>query len=172
MTQKTPFFQKFQTKLKALPITIFYKYLWEKNRKLLAKTMVVSYVLPIILEILPWYASRRKIGNYLRARRVKINHNMVTGQPFITRLIVEYLALTVLHAILDTINRHIMNRLVCLKLSFLQTTHAFLIYFFFPLYKCIYEKLNTTCILITISLHQAFLPTLYYMVNLVNVVRS
>jgi hypothetical protein len=110
---KTPFFQKLQTKIKALPITIFYKYLWEKNRRLLAKTLVVSYVLPIILEILPWYASRRKIGNYLRARRVKINHNMVTGQPFVTRLIVEYLALTVLHAILDTINRHIMNRLVC-----------------------------------------------------------
>lgn len=96
-----------------MPITIFYKYLWEKNRRLLGKTLVCSYVLPIIIEILPWYASRRKIGNYLRARRVKINHNMVTGKAFSTRLIFEYLALTVLHAIIDTINRHIMNRLVC-----------------------------------------------------------
>jgi hypothetical protein len=101
--------QKFQ----ALPITIFYKYLWEKNRRLLVKTVLVSYVLPVILELLPWYASRRKIGNYLRARRVKINHNMVTGKPFSTRLILSYLTLTVLHAIIDTVNRHIMNRLVC-----------------------------------------------------------
>lgn len=113
------FYSKLQSKLKGLPITIFYKYLWEKNRRLLAKTLVVSYVLPIILEILPWYASRRKIGNYLRARRVKINHNMVTGQPFIIRLIIEYLALTVLHAILDTINRHIMNRLVIIMMIIL-----------------------------------------------------
>lgn len=107
------YMKKLKSKLLNLPITIFYKYLWEKNRILLAKTLVVSYILPIILEILPWYVSRRKIGNYLRARRVKINHNMVTAKTFSRRLILEYLGLTVLHAIIDTINRHMVNRLVC-----------------------------------------------------------
>ncbi len=127
------FIQKLKTKLKGLPIAIFYKYLWEKNRRLLAKTLIVSYILPIILEILPWYASRRKIGNYLRARRVKINHNMVTGKTFSTRLIFEYLALTVLHAIIDTINRHIVNRLVCIFLFLFYFILFYFILFYFIL---------------------------------------
>eukprot|EP01113_Clastostelium_recurvatum_P036157 TRINITY_DN5120_c0_g1_i4.p1 TRINITY_DN5120_c0_g1~~TRINITY_DN5120_c0_g1_i4.p1 ORF type:complete len:984 (+),score=190.33 TRINITY_DN5120_c0_g1_i4:65-3016(+) len=99
------------TRANNLPITIFYKYLWVNNKRLLVKSLAVYYILPILLEMLPWWASRRKIGNFLRESKVKLNHNMVTGRSLNIQLIRNYLLLTLVHSIIDTVTRHINARL-------------------------------------------------------------
>jgi hypothetical protein len=65
-------------RLNGLPIIIFYRYLYENNKPLLAQGLTVNYLLPMVLEILPfWWLSSRKLGNRLRKTRIKLNHNMV-----------------------------------------------------------------------------------------------
>ena len=92
-------------RLDELPIVIFYKYLYETNKPLLFRGIFVNYILPLVLEILPfWYIwdtfcllfflllgcwcisspfhrwlSSRKLGNSLRKTRIKLNHNMVVN---------------------------------------------------------------------------------------------
>jgi hypothetical protein len=69
-------------RLNGLPIIIFYRYLYENNKPLLAQGITVNYLLPMVLEILPfWWLSSRKLGNRLRKTRIKLNHNMVRSPP-------------------------------------------------------------------------------------------
>lgn len=60
-----------------LPIVTFYRYLWHANRFHFFINLFVGYALPAILEALPWYFSRRKIGRELRDLRNKIHNRMV-----------------------------------------------------------------------------------------------
>jgi len=61
----------------SLPIVIFYRYLYANNKPLLAQGIIANYLLPMVLEILPfWWLSSRKLGNRLRKTRIKLNHNM------------------------------------------------------------------------------------------------
>lgn len=60
-----------------MPIVVFYKYMWANNKTLLAKTLVVNYAFQLVLEVLPWWASRRKVGNKLRSSRIKLNYSML-----------------------------------------------------------------------------------------------
>ncbi|KAL6042253.1 ABC transporter, ATPbinding domain containing protein, partial [Balamuthia mandrillaris] len=109
----------FQQRLKNLPIIIFYKYLYENDKSLLVRGLIVNYILPMILEILPfWWVSSRKLGNRLRKTRIKLNHNMVTGKEFRGSVVLEFLVLTIFHALLDTLKRHLKNR-VALENRFL-----------------------------------------------------
>jgi hypothetical protein len=70
-----------------MPIVVFYKYMWAKNKTLLAKTLVVNYAFQLVLEVLPWWASRRKVGNKLRSSRIKLNYSacglVVPVLPFV-----------------------------------------------------------------------------------------
>ncbi|ELR12905.1 ABC transporter, ATPbinding domain containing protein [Acanthamoeba castellanii str. Neff] len=98
-------------RLNGLPIIIFYRYLYENNKPLLAQGLTVNYLLPMVLEILPfWWLSSRKLGNRLRKTRIKLNHNMATGKSFLGSLVMEFFLLTIFHAILDTVKRHLQNR--------------------------------------------------------------
>lgn len=63
--------------IKHLPVVSFYGYLWRTNKAHFAMNLFVSYALPAILEALPWYFSRRKIGRELRDVRNKIHNQMV-----------------------------------------------------------------------------------------------
>lgn len=94
-----------------LPIVIFYKYMWENNRMLLIKTIFFNYVFQFILEVLPWWFSRRKVGNKLRSARIKLNHNMVTGKEFKWKLMKDFILKTSLFAVLDSLNRYIKKRI-------------------------------------------------------------
>jgi ABC-type multidrug transport system fused ATPase/permease subunit len=94
-----------------LPIIVFYRYMWENNKPLFLRTLFFNYVFQFILEILPWWASRRKVGNKLRTSRIKLNHNMVTGRDFQWKLMRDFVVKTVLFAILDSLNRYLKNRL-------------------------------------------------------------
>lgn len=93
-----------------LPIIVFYRYMWEKNKQLLFRTIFFNYVLQFILEFLPWWASRRKIGNKLRTSRIKLNHNMVTGRDFQWKLMRDFIIKTVLFATTESLNRYMKNR--------------------------------------------------------------
>ncbi|EGC36488.1 hypothetical protein DICPUDRAFT_77869 [Dictyostelium purpureum] len=92
-----------------MPITVFYRYLWLRNKSLLFKTIAVHYIMPLILELLPWYASKRKIGNYLRTSRVQITHVMSTNGPYSHSEVTRYVILTIYYAILDNINNHLIS---------------------------------------------------------------
>lgn len=46
-------FRKFLHELPQLPITQFYTYMWENDKWLLIKSLLVNYLLPLILELLP-----------------------------------------------------------------------------------------------------------------------
>ncbi|GAM23859.1 hypothetical protein SAMD00019534_070340 [Acytostelium subglobosum LB1] len=92
-----------------MPIYVFYRYLWNSNKKLLLKTVTAHYIIPIILEILPWYTSKRKIGNYLRSLRVDITHRMSTNSEYGHSIVVKYVLLTIYYAILDNINSHLIK---------------------------------------------------------------
>ncbi|KAF2069864.1 hypothetical protein CYY_008817 [Polysphondylium violaceum] len=95
--------------INGLPITVFYKYLWLRNKTLLFKTITVHYIIPIILELMPWYASKRKIGNYLRTSRVEITHLMSTNGPYSHSMMIKYVILTIYYAILDNFNTHLIS---------------------------------------------------------------
>lgn len=112
-----------------MPIVVFYKYMWANNKTLLAKTLVVNYAFQLVLEVLPWWASRRKVGNKLRSSRIKLNYSaflgvalglttykiflwkdMVTGRDFSWKLTRDFVVKTFLFAILDSLNRYLKNR--------------------------------------------------------------
>jgi ABC-type multidrug transport system fused ATPase/permease subunit len=93
-----------------LPIIVFYRYMWENNKPLLFRTVFFNYVLQFVLELLPWWASRRKVGNKLRTSRIKLNHNMVTGRDFQWKLMRDFITKTVLYALLESLNRYVKNR--------------------------------------------------------------
>lgn len=59
-----------------------------------------------------WWASRRKVGNKLRSSRIKLNHNMVTGQDFVFSKMQDFLLKCFLYIFLDSSTRVIKNRLV------------------------------------------------------------
>jgi hypothetical protein len=54
---------------------------------------------------LRWWLSRRKVGNKLRAARIKLNHNMVTSLPFSMDLMQTFLFKCLLYAFLTSVHR-------------------------------------------------------------------
>eukprot|EP01132_Coremiostelium_polycephalum_P002872 gene2872-3569_t len=95
--------------INGMPIAVFYRYLWLRNKRLLFKTVAVHYLVPILIELLPWYASKRKIGNFLRSARVEITHRMSTNSTYSHSMIIKYVILTIYYAILDNINHHLIH---------------------------------------------------------------
>lgn len=95
----------------SLPSSLFFRYLWKRNKRLLFQLFLVNYILPFILEMLPvWWTSRRKIGNRLRSVRIKINHLMVTNREFSSDLISEFFMLTIYHSVLESIFKFLKNK--------------------------------------------------------------
>eukprot|EP00698_Gefionella_okellyi_P020907 TRINITY_DN6658_c0_g1_i3.p2 TRINITY_DN6658_c0_g1~~TRINITY_DN6658_c0_g1_i3.p2 ORF type:complete len:332 (-),score=85.01 TRINITY_DN6658_c0_g1_i3:2108-3103(-) len=103
--------QKLKERVVNFPALIFYRYLWTNNRTLLFSSVLVNYVLPLILEMLPWLFSRRKVGNQLRDDRNRIHHNMINNGGFLAGLVFKFIGLSALHAILETIDRQLRNRI-------------------------------------------------------------
>lgn len=63
--------------LRNTPLIVFYGYLWKNRKGHFFLNLFTSYAMPIILESLPWYFSRRKIGRQLRDMKNKIHNRMV-----------------------------------------------------------------------------------------------
>jgi len=97
-------------RLKNTPMFVFYSYLW-KNRKMhFFMNVFVSYLLPMILEALPWYFSRRKLGQKLRSDRNTIQNRMIAGKQLTASLAQNYVIYTVLYSLLENLERHLNNR--------------------------------------------------------------
>ena len=48
------YFNKLKEEIPRMPITVFYSYLWRHDKTLLLKSLAVNYILPLLLEILPF----------------------------------------------------------------------------------------------------------------------
>ncbi|KYR00105.1 putative non-transporter ABC protein [Tieghemostelium lacteum] len=92
-----------------MPISVFYRYLWHRNKTLLFKTIAIHYIIPVILELLPWITSKRKIGSILRDTKVEISHIMSTNAPYNSALMTKYVVLTIYYSILDNIHSHLIS---------------------------------------------------------------
>jgi hypothetical protein len=64
-------------KLRNTPLIVFYGYLWKNRKSHFFMNLFTSYAMPVILESLPWYFSRYKIGRQLRDIRNRIHNQMV-----------------------------------------------------------------------------------------------
>jgi hypothetical protein len=62
-----------------LPIANFYAYMAKADRPLLMATLFVNYGLPLLLEMTPWYLSRRLLSKHLRDTRNAIQHSLLTA---------------------------------------------------------------------------------------------
>jgi len=108
--------------LKNTPVVVFYGYLWKTKKAQFFLNLFVSYGLPILLESLPWYFSRRKIGRNLRTQKNTITNTMIDRKSFNWDSAKSYIFLTVLYAILENLERHlnykvtVMNRLYVKRL--------------------------------------------------------
>jgi ATP-binding cassette subfamily B multidrug efflux pump len=97
-------------RLRNTPVYVFYSYLWKTRKTHFFMNVFVSYLLPMILEALPWYFSRRKIGQKLRAGRNTIQNRMIAGEQLTASLAYNYVALTVLYSLLENLDRHLNHR--------------------------------------------------------------
>lgn len=108
--------------LKNTPVVVFYGYLWKTKKMQFFMNLFVSYGLPILLESLPWYFSRRKIGRRLRTQKNTITNSMIDRKEFSWESAHSYIALTMLYTLLENIERHltykvtVMNRLYVKRL--------------------------------------------------------
>ncbi|EFC44010.1 predicted protein [Naegleria gruberi] len=108
--------------LKNTPVVVFYGYLWKTKKVQFFMNLFVSYGLPILLESLPWYFSRRKIGRNLRTQKNTITNTMIDRKSFNWDSSKSYIFLTVLYTLLENIERHlnykvtVMNRLYVKRL--------------------------------------------------------
>jgi hypothetical protein len=82
------FIHKIWDQLSNTPLIVFYGYLWKNRKPHFFLNLFTSYAMPVIMESLPWYFSRYKIGRQLRDMRNKINNQMVNFRSsFIDQLI-------------------------------------------------------------------------------------
>ena len=82
LIKRSPLYQTCFSRVRALPITEFYLYMWRIDPALFVNTMFVNYGLPVLMEAAPWYLSRRKISRLLRESRNSITHRLVANEAF------------------------------------------------------------------------------------------
>lgn len=92
-------------RLRRLPIAEFYAYMWDTNKPLLASTLFVNYLLPVLLEALPWYLSRRKLSKRLRDDRNTLQHRMIKGEPFSAGGMTSFVLMSILFAVMQTFDQ-------------------------------------------------------------------
>lgn len=112
-------------RVRRLPIYEFYAYMWATNRPLLASTVFVNYLLPLILEglffflslsltvcysAMPWYLSRRKISKKLRDDRNTIQYRLIKGEPFAAGTMGGFVLFSFVYALLQTGEQILRNR--------------------------------------------------------------
>ncbi|KAL0480059.1 ABC transporter H family member [Acrasis kona] len=108
--------------LSKTPLIVFYGYLWRNRKSHFFLNLFTSYAMPIILESMPWYFSRFKIGRKLRELKNKIHNRMIAGNTLDLTHARTYTLLTLLYSLLENLDKHIntrvslMNRLLVKRL--------------------------------------------------------
>ncbi|KAL9651529.1 hypothetical protein ABK040_001475 [Willaertia magna] len=109
------FCKEFWNTIKNTPIFVFYGYLWKTKKIQFFMNIFVSYGLPILLEALPWYFSRRKIGRQLRTQKNTITNTMIYKKGFNLNSAKTYILLTFLYTLLENLERHLNFRVTLLN---------------------------------------------------------
>ena len=102
-------------RLTRLPIVSFYAYVYHKSPALLASTLLVNFALPIVLESLPWYLSRRHLSKLLRDNKNAIQHKLISSVPLARSVLVEFAGFSLLYSLLHTCEELLRTRLLLLN---------------------------------------------------------
>lgn len=87
-----------------MPIFALFRYLWQNNRLLLVKTFSWSYIVPILIEILPWFVSERKVGRKVGLARIKLTDNLVQNREFKWVKMKDFIYKSIGYAVLSSLN--------------------------------------------------------------------
>ena len=98
-----------------LPIVSFYAYVWHRSPVLLATTLFVNFVLPILLEALPWYLSRRHLSKLLRDSKNSIQHRLISSTPLPVQVLSSFAFFSLLYSLLHTCEELLRTRLLLLN---------------------------------------------------------
>ena len=102
-------------RLTRLPIVSFYSYVYHKSPTLLASTLFVNFALPILLESLPWYLSRRHLSKLLRDSKNAIQHKLIGSVGVGREVLLSFVVYSLLYSLLHTCEELLRTRLLLLN---------------------------------------------------------
>ena len=98
--------------LSQFPIVQFYIYLYRTAPFLCVASGFVSFVLPIVLEALPWYLSRRQLAKILRESKNAIQHRLIANHPFSSSSLFAFTLFSLIYSLLTTAEELLRTRLL------------------------------------------------------------
>ena len=98
--------------IRKLPITEFYIYMFRVDKHLFMSTIFVNYGLPLLVETLPWYLSRRKLSKELREGRNSIQHRLLLGGQYDRSNLISFVILSCVYAVLYTVEQTARTRVM------------------------------------------------------------
>ena len=98
-----------------LPIVDYYRYLLHTSPVLLGCTLGVNWLLPVLLEALPWYLSRRQLSKLLRDSRNAIQHRLISSDPLSSRSLLAFALMSVMYSLLHSCEESLRSRLMLLN---------------------------------------------------------
>ena len=98
-----------------LPIVEFYTFLYRTSPLLFAGTLFTNWVLPMVLEALPWYLSRRALSKLLRDSKNAIQHRLISADPFPPSSLAAFAAMSLMYSLLHTLEELLRTRLLLLN---------------------------------------------------------
>ncbi len=107
-----PLYRSLFTRIRTLPIVEFYIYMWRVDPTLFANTMFANYGLPMLMEALPWYVSRRQLSKILRESRNSISHRLVANEKFSDSAIGSFVGLSIVYALVQTLEQVVRTRVL------------------------------------------------------------
>ncbi len=95
---------------RTLPIVDFYSYMFRKNKPLFFGTLGANYLLPLMLEVMPWFLSLTKLSRLIRDLRNSLTHRVMTSQSFVFSAVTNFVLLNIIFVSLQTLVDLIQNR--------------------------------------------------------------
>ena len=107
-----PLYVSVHSRVCALPIVELYRYMWRVDPALFTQSMFANYALPLMMEAMPWYLSRRKISKLLRESRNSITHRLVANEAFSDGAIGQFVLFSIVYAFVQTVEQVIRTRVL------------------------------------------------------------
>ena len=98
-----------------LPIVEFYTFLYRTSPLLFASTLFTNWLLPVVLETLPWYLSRRALSKLLRDSKNAIQHRLISADPFPPSTLAAFASMSLMYSLLHTVEDLLRTRLLLLN---------------------------------------------------------
>ena len=102
-------------RLSHLPIVEFYQFLYRTSPLLFASTLFTNWLLPVVLEALPWYLSRRALSKLLRDSKNAIQHRLINADPFPPSTLFAFASMSLMYSLLHTVEDLLRTRLLLLN---------------------------------------------------------